>query len=274
MPDGPWDDLVIGSGMGGMTTAALLARLGRRVLVLEGHYVPGGFTHSFKRKRWHWDVGVHAIGEVTQEAILGRILHALTGDRLQWASLGDPYEHFEYPEGFTIDFPDSPRAYREALLEKFPDEREAIDGYFSRVREASGAMRGYYLTRLFPERAAALLSPITQRQARRFTSATTQQVLDGLTTNERLKTVLAGQWGYYGSPPREGSFAIHAGVVRHFLHGAYYPVGGAGNIAKALLQTVADAGGWTRIRAEVEQIVVDRGRAVGARRFGGAPVVP
>ncbi len=272
MPDGPWDDLVIGSGMGGMTTAALLARLGRRVLVLEGHYVPGGFTHSFKRKRWHWDVGVHAIGEVTQEAILGRILHALTGDRLQWASLGDPYEHFEYPEGFTIDFPDSPRAYREALLEKFPDEREAIDGYFSRVREASGAMRGYYLTRLFPERAAALLSPITQRQARRFTSATTQQVLDGLTTNERLKTVLAGQWGYYGSPPREGSFAIHAGVVRHFLHGAYYPVGGAGNIAKALLQTVADAGGWTRIRAEVEQIVVDRGRAVGVRLVGGEEI--
>ena len=31
--------------MGGMTTAALLSKLGKRVLVLEQHYVPGGFTH-------------------------------------------------------------------------------------------------------------------------------------------------------------------------------------------------------------------------------------
>src|SRR4051812_45500356 len=71
---GAWDYVVVGSGMGGMTCAALLAKLGRRVLVLEQHYVPGGFTHTFKRKRWTWDVGVHAVGEVTERAVLGRIL--------------------------------------------------------------------------------------------------------------------------------------------------------------------------------------------------------
>lgn len=172
IPAGPWDYIVVGSGMGGMTTAATLASLGRRVLVLEGHYVPGGFTHEFKRKRWHWDVGVHAIGEVTDKAILGRVLKALTGERLQWASLGDPYEEFHYPDGFRIDFPDNPRAYRDALVEKFPHEGAAIDRYFSLVRQASGAMRGYYLSRVFPERAAALLNPLLQRQARRFTSVT------------------------------------------------------------------------------------------------------
>jgi len=272
MPDGPWDYVVIGSGMGGMTTAAILASLGRRVLVLEGHYVPGGFTHAFKRKRWHWDVGVHAIGEVTDKAILGRVLRALTGDRLQWASLGNPYEQFYYPDGFRIEFPDNPREYRENLLEKFPEEREAIDRYFSLVRQAAGAMRGYYLSRVFPERAAALLNPLLLRASRRFTQATTQSVLDELTSNRKLKTVLAGQWGYYGSPPAEGSFAIHAAVVRHFLHGAHYPVGGAANIAKALLQRVADSGGWTRIRAEVEEILVERGRAVGVRLAGGEEI--
>jgi all-trans-retinol 13,14-reductase len=272
VPAGPWDYIVIGSGMGGMTTAATLASLGRRVLVLEGHYVPGGFTHEFKRKRWHWDVGVHAIGEVTDKAILGRVLKALTGERLQWASLGDPYEEFHYPEGFRIDFPDNPKAYRDVLLEKFPHERTAIDRYFSLVRQASGAMRGYYLSRVFPERAAALLNPLLQRQAKRFTTVTLQSVLDELTTDERLKTVLAGQWGYYGSPPREGSFAIHAAVVRHFLHGAHYPIGGAGEIAKALLQKVADAGGWTAIRTEVDEILVERGRAVGVRLVGGEEI--
>ncbi len=112
-PAGPWDYVVIGSGMGGMTTAALLAKAGRRVLVLEQHYVPGGFTHTFKRKRWQWDVGVHAIGEVDRRAMVGRILAALTDERLDWASLGDVYDEFYYPD-FRIDFPDSRRACADA----------------------------------------------------------------------------------------------------------------------------------------------------------------
>jgi len=62
-----WDAIVIGSGLGGLTTASLLARDGKRVLVLEQHYVLGGFTHTFKRKGYEWDVGVHYIGEVHRE---------------------------------------------------------------------------------------------------------------------------------------------------------------------------------------------------------------
>src|SRR5262245_36279065 len=87
-PAGPWDTIVIGSGMGGMTAAALLAETGERVLVLEQHYTAGGFTHTFTRKQWSWDVGVHAVGEVTERAMTGRLLARLTGGRLKWASLG------------------------------------------------------------------------------------------------------------------------------------------------------------------------------------------
>ena len=57
-----WDAIIIGSGMGGLTTAAALTRTGMRCLVIEQHYVPGGFTHDFQRKGFTWDVGVHAIG--------------------------------------------------------------------------------------------------------------------------------------------------------------------------------------------------------------------
>ena len=57
-----YDYIVIGSGMGGMTAAAMLSKLGKKVLVLEQHYVPGGYTHTFKRKKYLWDVGVHAVG--------------------------------------------------------------------------------------------------------------------------------------------------------------------------------------------------------------------
>ena len=140
IPDGPWDYIVIGSGMGGMTTAAILAKLGKRVLVLEQHYVPGGFTHMFKRPGFSWDVGVHAVGEVTEHSLTGRILDALTDGHLEWASLGEVYDEFEYPDGFHIDFPDTPKQFRANLLAAFPGQDAAVDRYFSLAREVSQAM--------------------------------------------------------------------------------------------------------------------------------------
>src|SRR5262249_34778438 len=209
-PEGQWDDIVVGSGMGGMTTAALLSQLGRRVLVLEQHYVPGGFTHMFKRPGYSWDVGVHAVGEVTERAMTGRLLSRLTGGRLTWASLGQVYDAFHYPGGFHIDFPDNPQAFRENLLAAFPRERGAIDRYLSLVREVAGSMKGYFLARPLPPNVAVVTDKLFGRAAQRHLEAKTATVLASLTEDERLRTVLTAQWGYYGSTPSRSSFAIHA----------------------------------------------------------------
>jgi all-trans-retinol 13,14-reductase len=267
--DGPWDTLVIGSGMGGMTCAAILASLGERVLVLEQHYVPGGFTHMFKRPGYSWDVGVHAVGEVTDHSLTGRLLAKLSGGALEWASLGPVYDEFHFPGDFRIDFPDSPRQFRDNLLAAFPAEGPAIDGYLDHVRDVAASMKAYYLARLAPSAVGPLAERVVARRARRWLQRNTEEVLRGLTDDDRLRTVLASQWGYYGSTPGRSSFAIQALVTKHFLHGGYYPVGGASRIAETLLKTVADAGGWTRIRCDVERILVEGGRAVGVRLVDG-----
>jgi len=266
---GPWDAIVIGSGMGGMTTAAMLARLGKKVLVLEQHYVPGGFTHMFDRPGYSWDVGVHAVGEVTTHSLTGKLLAELSGGRLEWASLGPIYDEFHYPDGFRIDFPDNPRQFRDNLLAAFPDEVAAIDGYLAYVKEVAAGMKGYYLVRSVPSWLTWLLELLLARDVQKHFLRRTSDVVAELTSDPRLRALFVAQWGYYGSTPSASSFAIQALVVRHFAHGGYYPVGGAGQIAATLLRTVAEAGGWTRISTDVDQIMLEEGRAVGVRLANG-----
>lgn len=252
-----------------MTAAAFLAELGKRVLVLEQHYVPGGFTHTFRRKQWRWDVGVHAVGEVTPHALTGRLLRNLSRGQLEWASLGPVYDEFYYPGSFRIDFPDRPETFRQNLISAFPAERAAIDEYLGLIRSVAGSMKSYYLVRALPARIGSIADRLLAGRAQKQLEQRTAEVLARLTHNPQLKAVLAAQWGYYGSPPSRSSFAIQALVVKHFMWGGYYPVGGSQRIAETLLGTVAAAGGWTRIHADVEEIIVEGGRAQGVRLKGG-----
>ena len=137
--DESYDAIVIGSGMSGLTAAALMSRAGRRVLVLERHYTAGGFTHSYLRKGFEWDVGVHYIGEVHKRlSPMRQAFDLITEGRLQWAHMGEVTdsiimgdERFDYRKGR--------RRVRADLIERFPDEVKAIDAYFvNDYRSVSG----------------------------------------------------------------------------------------------------------------------------------------
>ncbi len=272
VPSGKWDYIVIGSGMGGMTAAALLSKMGRRVLVIEQHAIPGGFTQTFKRPGYQWDVGVHLVGEMTERSYLGRLLQNLTDGRLAWESVGEIYDEFNFPDGFTIQFPNSKPAFRETLYDYFPDERAAIDRYLDLVRSASRAAAGHMQARAAPSLIARGAKRKVTRAALPYVNRTTASVLEELTDDPRLRAVLAAQWGYYGSTPAKSSFAMHALMVAHFLWGAYYPVGSAESIAREMLRTVADNGGWTLVRTEVDHILIKGGKVAGVVLADGSTI--
>ena len=121
-----YDALVIGSGMGGLTTAALLSELGWKVCVLEQHYTAGGFTHSYERAGYDWDVGVHYIGEVGAPTRSRRLFDFLSEGRLQWAPMADEYDRF-YIGDKVFCARAGKQAFRDNLVAQFPGEVEAID---------------------------------------------------------------------------------------------------------------------------------------------------
>ena len=270
--DTDWDCIIIGSGMGGMSCGAALAKMGNRVLMLEQHYIPGGFTHSFARKGWHWDAGVHAIGEMSEGDIPRAFLDWLTDGKVEMVSLGNPYDRFLFHDGLVVEFADSRDAYIANMKGLFPEQSEGIDRYFETVEKAAKASMAFFGLKTMPASVDRIGSRIVSAVSRDWWSVTTAEILDECGIEGKLRTALTVHWGYYGSIPKESSFAVHALTHTHFWNGAYYPRGGSLVFAEQMLGQIVDAGGQVVCRASVDEVIVEDGAAVGVRMDDGAVI--
>ena len=268
--DDRWDAIVIGSGIGGLTTAALLSKYAsKRVLVLERHYTAGGYTHSFNRPGYSWDVGVHYIGDLQDRASpLRTAFDHLTDRQIEWAPMPDIYDRVILGAR-TFEFPTGLERLRARLKDYFPNEAGAIDGYLVAVQSAQKASSLYFAEKAIPRPAARLAGRFMRAPFLRWASQSTLEVLHRFTRNEELITVLTAQWGDYGLPPSQSSFGIHAIVAAHYFNGASYPVGGASRIAETIAPAIERNGGKVVVSAEVQEIIVQNGRATGVRMADG-----
>ncbi|MGF2735637.1 phytoene desaturase family protein [Marinobacter sp. DUT-1] len=270
--EGSYDAIVIGSGIGGLTTAACLSKAGQKVLVLEQHYTAGGYTHSYARNGYEWDVGVHYIGDMGSPHTLGRrLFDYITDGKLQWAPMDEVYDRF-YLGDKVVNLRAGKEGLRQSLLEAFPDEREAIDGYIRLLGKVSDGMQWYTLSKLTPGILAPLIDKGLNVALPDCFNRTTREVLTELTNNEELIGAITGQWGDCGVTPGHSSFMVHALIAKHYLYGGFYPVGGASEIAKTIIPVIQASGGEVFTYADVTDILLEKGRAIGVRMADGKEI--
>jgi all-trans-retinol 13,14-reductase len=256
-----WDAIVIGSGIGGLACAAALAKCGRKALVLEQHFLAGGLTQTFSREGYTWDVGLHYLGDLGPQgkALLGW----LSDDGIEIAPTEAAFDTVHFPEGFEFSYLSPPQATRDALQRTFPASAVEIDAFFAALEGAGRAAMAMFQARALPRPAGALVRWWKRDAFARWVARTTEEVLAEIVSDPKLRAVLTAQWPDHGGSPRRGSFAMHAAVMRHFLAGSRYPVGGAAAFAKALVPAIERAGGAVVLKARVERLLLEGGRVAG-----------
>ena len=255
------DAIVIGSGIGGLTVAAILSRVGKRVLVLERHSKAGGCSQTHTANGFEFDTGIYYVGEMNEHnpSITKILLDQITDSKIKWNPLSDNHDtvHIANLSGKkSFDILSNP----DRLTSYFPDEEEAIKKYFKMVKDVRSGVMMFGLVKLLPQWLVKLLSWTRLIYFTRFfalSKKSLQEVLNKITNNEALKTLLAYNFGSYSTVPKDTSFVMHALLSDHFAHGGYYPEGGGSEIAFQIIPVIEKAGGRVLVNAPVTNILVD-----------------
>ena len=262
-----FDTIIIGSGAGGLSAALCLARAGQKVAVIEQHYVPGGWCHSFYIDGHRFSPGVHYIGLLDKGDSTSNLYKGLgiANDLVFFRMNASAYEHCWIGEE-RISMPAGVDRLYASLSERFPKEKKGLKKYLDLVRNVSREihlipkMKGFWDNITIPYRT---------RHLGKYALFSLKKVVGWHIKNPLLQKVLNIQCGDHGLPPSKASFPLHCALMDHYFQGGFYPMGGGGAIVKAMTRAIKKYGGKIRTGMGVKNILLEqtadnkKSRAVG-----------
>jgi all-trans-retinol 13,14-reductase len=257
-----YDVVIIGSGLGGLVSAIILAKEGYSVCVLEKNNQYGGNLQTFVRDKTIFDTGIHYIGGLSEGQNLYRYfkyigimddlnLKKLDENGHDIISFGDENQEFPHAQGYEN--------FINHLVNFFPDEKEALRKYCEAIVTVCDSFPLYNL-----RTEGGYDNDILGINAKEF--------IDGLTENKMLRAVFSGSNFLYAGSGDKSPFYVHALTVNTYMQSAWRCINGGSQITKQLIKQLKKHGGVVFKYKEVVQLIVENNVVTAAKMKEGATV--
>jgi len=257
-----YDAIVIGSGLGGLSCGAYLAKNGCKVLLLEKQAVPGGYASTFKRGDFTFDVGLHLLNAADKGQSTYKFFELYGFSEKMEILKPKDFARLVFPD-HDLRFPNGDINKIRALLEEaFPKEKEGIQELFTEITRAYKDTLNLF-TSSAPMWLQMLLFPIRYKTLFSMMNKTISQVVDKHLKDERLKTLFFANFISAGLPPSRLNVFALCGEVDFYTSGGYYPKGGNQIIPNSFVEVININGGEVHFNTEVTSIIVNGNKAVG-----------
>lgn len=249
-----YDAVIIGSGLGGLQCGYILNREGYNVCIIEKNSQLGGCLQTFSRRGTVFDTGMHYIGSMDQDQILERYFRyfGLSG-RLRLKRMDEDgydiirYRNKEYKFSMGYDL------FRETMLQYFPDEKEALEKYISKLREI-GKSADIFKSGGTAERQTAYFD---------YFSTGMDDFLMSISSDSTLRNVLLGLSPLYSGVKEKTPLYIPMIIHASFINSAYRFVDGGSQIADLLAGSIESGGGTIMTNAEATKLIFRSGSLTG-----------
>jgi phytoene dehydrogenase-like protein len=276
------DVVVIGSGIGGLSCAALLARYGFDVIVCESHSIAGGAAHAFERNGFKFDSGPSLYSGLSYSPSanpLRQVLDAI-GSQLPCVT----YDTWGccLPEG-DFDTTVGAEQFCEVLMRLRNEDAVREWRQLQRVMEplASAATAIPPAALRFDWGVVKTVSRFAPSLAR-YTGNVPKltgpfsKIMDGVVKDPFIQNWLNLLCFLLSGLPADGTSAAEVAFMfaDWYRTGVQldYPIGGSGALVDALVKGLERHGGKLMLGAHVEQVLVEGARAVGVRLRDGQEI--
>lgn len=255
-----FDSVILGAGLGGLSVAACLTRLGYRVAVLEKHDLAGGCCHTFDYGNYRFCADVHYISQCGPGQTIDRFFDYI-GKEMAFNRLDPncidrvitPDADFPIPVGWEN--------LRQRLRQRFPDEIPGINRYCDEIAHIHRDLRQLLQeVRWYDQRWQDWLKLPKYWHLFSRRNWTLQDLYDHAGLSPKLQAILAGQSGDYALAPEEIALLTHASLVWDYSEGAYYPTHHFKDFVDTIVSAIIEGGGVVNLSTPVEQIQVSNGR--------------